>query len=193
MSRIVFVTFLIAIAQSAAASNSRNPLDGKLCPNAFSDVKSISVYASDLRKASIGYAIALRQVLEPVRLDYRDDPEVNLSTDPLVCRICVGASMELIEYLRRDFPKGRWRLVRTKNVRSPLFSWLVHVFIYAENLDLIVDPTYRQGLVGIRGFETLPPIFVGSRVEFRNVFEPHLNSQALLDLSTFTPLGQPIL
>lgn len=61
------------------------------------------------------------------------------------------------------------------------FGGYLHQYAYSPQLDLIVDPTYRQYLVDLpKGqFKKLPRVFVGTPAEFRELMGPHVAPEVI--------------
>lgn len=108
------------------------------------------------------YVPYLRSQLEPYKKQF---PHYAIHKDPLACRLCFVASDLLLEDLTNHFPRIRWIIRDTKGS----YGGFAHTYLYSPDLDLIVDPTYRQFLVERmpENFDLLPKIFVGTPAEFK--------------------------
>lgn len=90
-----------------------------------------------------------------------------LDSDPLACRMCTLGSSFIVSDLRKIFPEFKWQVNRTDDS----YQGFLHDYVYSPDLDLMVDPTYRQFVVQSKppDYDSLPRIFIGSPTEFRTL------------------------
>lgn len=109
-------------------------------------------------------------------------PAGNIHSDPLACRYCHGFTAFLLETLNKRMPQQKWAVYTTPSNRNfSFFGGFLHQYLYSPQLDVIVDPTYRQFLVKLpKGqFRKLPRVFVGSPREFRGQMSRYIPPLAL--------------
>jgi hypothetical protein len=82
--------------------------------------------------------------------------------------------------MRRAFSKFKWRKVRTRPIRG-----YQHVYVYSPDLDVVVDPTYRQCFLGLAKpkFDSLPKMFIGTQGQYCSVFSKILKQAEMRTLT----------
>lgn len=114
-------------------------------------------------------ALRVRSMFEEERTDDTDPKLFIVHEDPLACRYCRGASRVLLKYLKRDLGQIQWIPVDTSAEPTGSLEGFQHRYVYSPDLNLIVDPTYRQFLLQLpdEEFKKLPRIFVGTPDMYR--------------------------
>lgn len=110
------------------------------------------------------YLPYLQRQLDVARPFYPDNV---LHVDSFACRFCSTSSSLMWHDLVWQMPYHQWQVRRTQYA----YQGYYHDYIYSPDLNLMIDPTYRQFIVqmGPMDFDSLPRVFVGTPEQFRRL------------------------